>query len=374
MARPGIEARRRHRRERIPRPARRGRARDPRVHGAGAAQGAVRPHPRRRRRADVRRSQARYRDPPRGGRRRHRRQPRFARTLLLRERHARRADDGAGAPERGGEVRRHRHHLRVSEARAGAVSRARPLERLSRKRPTRRTASPRRCCWSRARRTASRYGFNAIHLLPVNLYGPHDNFDPKSSHVIPALIRKCVEAAEAGASEVVIWGTGNATREFLFVEDCAEGDRAARRSATTTAEPVNIGAGFEIGIRDLAELIADLTGFSGTAHLRSHQAGRPAAADARRHPCREAIRLQGDHRFSRRPAPHDRLVPRAPRGRDVKICFFNRSYWPDQAATGQFLTELAEDLVSRYGDRGDGRRRPTAATRRAPRPDRGGVW
>ena len=80
------------------------------------------------------------------------------------------------------------------------------------------------------------YGFNAIHLLPVNLYGPHDNFDPKSSHVIPALIRKCVEAAETGAPEVVCWGTGNATREFLFVEDCAEGDRARdgalRRSRT----------------------------------------------------------------------------------------------------------------------------------------------
>ena len=70
------------------------------------------------------------------------------------------------------------------------------------------------------------YGFNAIHLLPVNLYGPHDNFDPKSSHVIPALIRKCVDAVEAGAPEVVCWGTGNATREFLFVEDCAEGHRA----------------------------------------------------------------------------------------------------------------------------------------------------
>ncbi|MGH9142500.1 MAG: NAD-dependent epimerase/dehydratase family protein, partial [Vicinamibacterales bacterium] len=67
------------------------------------------------------------------------------------------------------------------------------------------------------------YGFNAIHLLPVNLYGPHDNFDEKTSHVIPALIRKCVEAAESGAPEVVCWGTGNATREFLFVEDCAEG-------------------------------------------------------------------------------------------------------------------------------------------------------
>src|SRR5471032_220489 len=74
------------------------------------------------------------------------------------------------------------------------------------------------------------YGFNAIHLLPVNLYGPHDNFDPQSSHVIPALIRKCLEAVDAGASEVACWGTGNATREFLFVEDCAEAIAMAQSS------------------------------------------------------------------------------------------------------------------------------------------------
>ena len=106
------------------------------------------------------------------------------------------------------------------------------------------------------------YGFNAIHLLPVNLYGPHDNFDPTSSHVIPALVRKCLEAAEAGAPEVVCWGTGNATREFLFVEDCADAIVLATERYDDP-EPVNIGAGFEIGIRELAELIADLTGFTG---------------------------------------------------------------------------------------------------------------
>ena len=106
------------------------------------------------------------------------------------------------------------------------------------------------------------YNFNAIHLLPVNLYGPHDNFNPKSSHVIPALIRKCLEAAEKGAAEVVIWGSGTATREFLFVEDCAEGIVLATERYDGD-EPVNIGAGFEIGIRDLAELIAELTGFNG---------------------------------------------------------------------------------------------------------------
>ena len=106
------------------------------------------------------------------------------------------------------------------------------------------------------------YGFNAIHLLPVNLYGPHDNFDPKSSHVIPALIRKFVDAVETGASEVVCWGTGSATREFLYVEDCAEAIALATERYESP-EPVNIGAGFEISIRDLAELIAARTGFGG---------------------------------------------------------------------------------------------------------------
>jgi GDP-L-fucose synthase len=119
------------------------------------------------------------------------------------------------------------------------------------------------------------YGFNAIHLLPVNLYGPHDNFDPKTSHVIPALIRKCVDAVEAGATEVVCWGTGNATREFLFVEDCARAIVLATERYDDP-EPVNIGAGFEIGIRDLAELIAEQTGFRGRLVFdRSKPDGQP---------------------------------------------------------------------------------------------------
>jgi GDP-L-fucose synthase len=119
------------------------------------------------------------------------------------------------------------------------------------------------------------YGFNAIHLLPVNLYGPHDNFDPKTSHVIPALIRKCVDAVETGAPEVVCWGTGNATREFLFVEDCARAIVLATERYDDP-EPVNLGAGFEIGIRDLAELIAEQTGFKGTlAFDRSKPDGQP---------------------------------------------------------------------------------------------------
>jgi GDP-L-fucose synthase len=106
------------------------------------------------------------------------------------------------------------------------------------------------------------YGFNSIFLLPVNLYGPGDNFDPRSSHVIPALIKKCVDATEAGAAEVVVWGTGSATREFLYVEDAAEAIVLAAERYDGD-EPVNVGAGQEISIRDLVGLIAKLTGFSG---------------------------------------------------------------------------------------------------------------
>ena len=106
------------------------------------------------------------------------------------------------------------------------------------------------------------YGFNAIYLLPVNLYGPGDNFDPASSHVIPALIKKFVEAVESGAGSVEVWGTGAASREFLYVDDAAEGITLAAERYDKP-DPVNLGAGFEITIRDLAGLIADLTGFTG---------------------------------------------------------------------------------------------------------------
>lgn len=106
------------------------------------------------------------------------------------------------------------------------------------------------------------YGFNAIYLLPVNLYGPGDNFDPASSHVIPALIKKFVEAVETGAESVEVWGTGSASREFLYVDDAAEGIALAAERYDRP-NPVNLGAGFEITIRDLATLIADLTGFTG---------------------------------------------------------------------------------------------------------------
>lgn len=106
------------------------------------------------------------------------------------------------------------------------------------------------------------YGYNAIFLIPVNLYGPGDNFNPSSSHVIPALIKKCIEAKEAGTEEVVIWGDGSPTREFLYVQDAAEGIAAATEGYDGP-EPINLGSGSEISIRDLAALIARLTGFEG---------------------------------------------------------------------------------------------------------------
>jgi len=109
------------------------------------------------------------------------------------------------------------------------------------------------------------YGYNSIFLMPVNLYGPRDNFNPASSHVIPALIRKCLEAIDSGVEEIKVWGDGSPTREFLYVEDAAEGILLASEKYNSS-EPVNLGSGMEISIKDLVELIARLTGFAG--HIR----------------------------------------------------------------------------------------------------------
>jgi GDP-L-fucose synthase len=106
------------------------------------------------------------------------------------------------------------------------------------------------------------YGFNSIYLLPVNLYGPLDNFDLETSHVIPALIRKCLEAKERGEAEIVCWGDGSPTREFLYVEDCAEAILLATERYNES-EPVNIGTGREISIKDLIKVIAQLTEYRG---------------------------------------------------------------------------------------------------------------
>jgi GDP-L-fucose synthase len=106
------------------------------------------------------------------------------------------------------------------------------------------------------------YGFNGVFVLPVNMYGPQDNFDPNSSHVIPALIKKFVEAKQNGDAEVVVWGTGTPTREFLYVEDAARALILAAEKYNKS-DPVNIGSGFEISIKELSELIAEIVGFKG---------------------------------------------------------------------------------------------------------------
>jgi len=122
------------------------------------------------------------------------------------------------------------------------------------------------------------YGFDVIHLIPVNLYGPGDNFDPSSSHVIPALIKKCVDAREAGEDQVEVWGTGAASREFIYVDDAAEGI-VLGAERYEGEEPVNLGVGHEITIRNLVELIARLTGFAGAINWdASRPDGQPRRA------------------------------------------------------------------------------------------------
>ncbi len=119
------------------------------------------------------------------------------------------------------------------------------------------------------------YGFNSIFLLPVNLYGPRDNFNPATSHVIPALVKKCVDAVETGSDKIEVWGSGDASREFLYVKDAADAVVAAAQKYDKS-EPVNIGAGFEIKIRDLVALIAGLCGFNGKiVYDRSKPDGQP---------------------------------------------------------------------------------------------------
>ena len=134
------------------------------------------------------------------------------------------------------------------------------------------------------------YGFNAIYLLPVNLYGPRDSFDQAKSHVIPALIKKCIDAVENDAQEIEVWGTGAASREFLYVEDCARGIVMATERYDG-AEPVNLGVGREIQIRDLVELIAELSGFKGRI---AWDATKPDGQPRR---CLDVSRAEGEFGF-----------------------------------------------------------------------------
>jgi GDP-L-fucose synthase len=144
------------------------------------------------------------------------------------------------------------------------------------------------------------YGLNAVFLLPVNLYGPGDHFEPPTAHVIPALIRKCVDAREAGRDEIVVWGTGKATREFLFVEDAAEAVVLAT-SRYDGAQPVNVGAGFEISIEELVERIVALTGFGGRVVWdRSKPDGQPRR-------CLDTSRAQREFGFRARTTFEDGL-------------------------------------------------------------------
>ena len=140
------------------------------------------------------------------------------------------------------------------------------------------------------------YGFNSIYLLPVNLYGPRDNFDPGSSHVIPALICKCVQAREREDDHIVVWGTGKSTREFLYVEDAAEGILLATERYEASA-PINLGSGMEISIKDLVHLITRLTRIRGGDQMGHGQARRPTPALSRCVEGQTGIRVPSKDRF-----------------------------------------------------------------------------
>jgi len=136
----------------------------------------------------------------------------------------------------------------------------------------------------------AQYGFNAVSLLPVNLYGPRDNFDLETSHVIPALIRKMVDARNAGRGSVEVWGTGNASREFIYVEDAARAIALATEHCNIS-DPINIGSGDEIAIRDLALLITELTGFEGQIRFNTD---RPDGQPRR---CLDTARAEQEFNF-----------------------------------------------------------------------------
>lgn len=144
------------------------------------------------------------------------------------------------------------------------------------------------------------YGFNAIYLLSVNLYGPRDNFDPESSHVILALIRKCQEAKQRGDGSIEVWGTGTPTREFLYVEDAAEGIVLATEQYNGS-EPVNLGSGMEISIKDLVHLIARLTGFNGDLVFNTEK------PDGQPRRCLDTSRAEQEFGFRAQPSFEDGL-------------------------------------------------------------------
>ena len=205
---------------------------------------------------------ARHCHSPCRSRRRHRCKPRQSRQIFLRQR-----NDGHPAHRtretlRRGKVRRARNRLRLSEV--CALCRFKE-ENLWDGYPEETNAPyglAKKMLLVQSQAYRQQYGFNSIYLLPVNLYGPRDNFDLETSHVIPALIRKCLEAKERNEPEIVCWGDGSPTREFLYVEDCAEAIILATEKYNQS-EPVNIGTGQEISIKNLIQLIAELTDYQG---------------------------------------------------------------------------------------------------------------
>ncbi len=202
------------------------------------------------------------RHPPGGGRRRHRREPGEPGPLLLRERDHGHPADGAGAPGRRREVRDRSARSAPTRSSRRCRSARTTSGTATRRRRTRRTAWPRRCCSSRGRRIAQQYGFDVIHLIPVNLYGPGDNFDPRSSPRHPGAHQEVPRRPGQWRPYIEVWGTGSASREFLYVDDAAEG-------IVLAAERYDgAGAGqsrhrTEITIRDLVGLIVEMTGFEG---------------------------------------------------------------------------------------------------------------
>ena len=137
------------------------------------------------------------------------------------------------------------------------------------------------------------YGLNSIYLLPVNLYGPRDSFDPEKSHVVPALIKKCFDAIESGADHVEVWGTGSASREFLYVEDCARAIALAAQHYDKP-DPVNVGTGREISVRELVELICELSGFRGAIRWD------PSKPDGQPRRCLDVSKAQREFGFRAR--------------------------------------------------------------------------
>ena len=194
----------------------------------------------------------------------------------------------------------------------GPVLGGRDLGRVPRARRPRPTGSRSACCWCSPTPTAASTGFDSCSPVLVNLYGPGDNYDPEDSHVVAAMIRKYVEAERDGADRVVLWGTGEPTREFLHVDDAA---RALLLAAERyeSSDPVNIGTGREVRIRDLAELISGLSGYRGETVWDRRAAGRPSAQVPGREPGARADRVRGRGRARAGAAGDDRELPRGER-------------------------------------------------------------